>query len=79
MTAMIRRIETIPNQRLDDDLVLVNAHTRQVHLLIESQTCDSLVGQLAEEFDASEEQIRSDVNAFLVQLERESLVEAIES
>lgn len=81
----LRRVSTLPHQKLNDEVLVVDPRTREVHLLnptatriwdlLETpHTPDELVAILTAEFDASPEQLRADLDALLGELASKGLV-----
>jgi len=75
----IRRIGSLPFQKMNDETLVVDPKTREVHLLNATasrvwellatpQTLGDLVGSLGREFDAPVETLRADVTALLHEL-----------
>jgi PqqD family protein of HPr-rel-A system len=83
-----RRDPTLPFQRLDEEAIVVDPRTREVHLLNETgariwelleedSTVDELCEALAEEYeDAAPEALRREVEAFIADLGGKGLVAA---
>jgi PqqD family protein of HPr-rel-A system len=81
-----RRDATLPFQRLDEEAIVVDPRTREVHLLNETgariwelleedATVDELVEALADEYEgAAPEALRSEVQGFLADLGGKGLV-----
>jgi PqqD family protein of HPr-rel-A system len=75
-----RRATALPFQRMDEETIVVDARTREVHLLNETaariwelletaSSVDQIVEALGEEYEgASPEDLRSEVEAFLEDL-----------
>lgn len=84
------RVTSLPFQTLNDETLVVDPRTREVHLLnptatriwdllARPQTADALAATLAEEFEAPLDAIRTDVQGLLGELSAKGLVgEAIE-
>jgi PqqD family protein of HPr-rel-A system len=85
------RVTSLPFQTLNDETLVVDPRTREVHLLnptasriwdllARPHTADALATALAEEFEAPLEAIRADVQGLLGELSAKGLVgEAIEA
>jgi PqqD family protein of HPr-rel-A system len=81
-----RRDPTLPFQRMDEDTIVVDARTREVHLLNETaariwdlletpSSVDELAAALAEEYEgASPEELRAEVEAFVGELGGKGLI-----
>jgi PqqD family protein of HPr-rel-A system len=81
-----RRDATLPFQRLDEEAIVVDPRTREVHLLNETgariwelleedSTVDELVEALADEYEgAAPEALRREVEGFLYDLGGKGLV-----
>jgi PqqD family protein of HPr-rel-A system len=81
----LRRVSTLPYQKLNDEVLVVDTKTREVHLLnatatriwdlLETpRTPDELLACLTEEFDASPDQLRADLETLLGELASKGLV-----
>lgn len=81
----LRRVSSLPFQKMNDEALVVDPRTREVHLLNATatriwdllelpRTGDELVAALAEEFDAPAEVLRADLAASLAELEAKGLV-----
>ncbi|HEX4348580.1 MAG TPA: HPr-rel-A system PqqD family peptide chaperone [Vicinamibacterales bacterium] len=73
------RTSALPFQEMDDELVVVDPATRQVHLLnataariwmllADARSLPTLVAALEEEFDAPAAALRAEVEAFLTEM-----------
>lgn len=82
----IRRIGSLPFQKMNDETLVVDPKTREVHLLNATasrvwellatpQTLGDLVGSLGREFDAPVETLRADVTALLHELSGKGLID----
>jgi hypothetical protein len=82
----IRRISSLPFQKMNDEILVVDPKTREVHLLNPTasrvwdllatpQTVGDLVGALGREFEAPEETLRADVTALLQDLAGKGLID----
>jgi PqqD family protein of HPr-rel-A system len=83
-----RREDALPFQRLDEETIVVDPRSREVHLLNEtaariwelletSSSVDELVEALGEEYEgASPEDLRREVEAFLGDLGAKGLIAA---
>jgi len=82
----IRRIGSLPFQKMNDETLVVDPKTREVHLLNATasrvwellatpQTLGDLVGSLGREFDAPAETLRADVTALLHELSGKGLID----
>ncbi len=85
--AAFRRVSSLPFQKLNEEVLVVDPKTREVHLLnvtatriwdlLETpRTHDELLAALTEEFDATPETLRADVDALLSELGQKGLVGA---
>lgn len=83
----MRRVSSLPFQKLNDEVLVVDPRTREVHLLnvtatriwdlLENpRTADELLVLLSQEFDGSPELMRAEVDELLVHLEAKGLVGA---
>ena len=74
-----QRIPALPFQEMDEELIVVDPATRQVHLLnataariwallADAQRLPALVETLAAEFEASSADLRADVESFLTEM-----------
>ena len=81
----LRRVSILPHQKLNDEVLVVDTRTREVHLLnatatriwdlLETpRTPDELLATLTEEFDAAPDQLRADLEALLAELASKGLV-----
>jgi len=81
----LRRVSFLPYQKLDDEVLVVDPRTREVHLLNltatriwelleKAHTPDELVLALSEEFEAPVEALRADVEVLLADLGAKGLV-----
>ncbi|MBC8133638.1 MAG: HPr-rel-A system PqqD family peptide chaperone [Deltaproteobacteria bacterium] len=86
-TAALRRVSSLPFQKLDNEVLVVDPRTREVHLLNATATRiwdllqdpltgDELVAALTEEFDAPAGALRADVETLLTELGSKGLVGA---
>ena len=84
---LLRRVSSLPFQKMNDEVLVVDPRTREVHLLnvtatriwdlLESpRTSEEISTALAEEFDAPAEVLRADVAASLAELSAKGLVGA---
>lgn len=84
---LLRRVSSLPFQKMNDEVLVVDPRTREVHLLnatatriwdlLESpRTPDQISAALEEEFDAPAEVLRADVAASLAELSAKGLVGA---
>jgi hypothetical protein len=84
-TATFRRVSSLPYQKLNDEVLVVDPRTREVHLLnvtatrvwdlLETpQTSEQLLALLSEEFDAPADALRADVESLLGDLGAKGLV-----
>jgi hypothetical protein len=82
----IRRIGSLPFQKMNDETLVVDPKTREVHLLNATasrvwellatpQTLGDLVGSLGREFDVPAETLRADVTALLHELSGKGLID----
>jgi len=82
----IRRIGSLPFQKMNEETLVVDPKTREVHLLnatasrvwellARPQTMADLVGSLGREFDAPEETLRADLTALLNELAGKGLID----
>jgi PqqD family protein of HPr-rel-A system len=85
MQTALRRVSSLPFQKLHEEVLVVDPRTRQVHLLnttatriwdlLETpHTPDELLAVLTEEFDAPPELLKGDVEALLSELAAKGLV-----
>jgi hypothetical protein len=87
MTAdtVLRRVSSLPFQKMNDEVLVVDPRTREVHLLnvtatriwdlLETpRTAVEISSALAEEFDAPADVLRADVVASLTELGAKGLV-----
>jgi PqqD family protein of HPr-rel-A system len=83
-----RRDPTLPFQTLDDEVIVVDPKTREVHLLNETaariwgmladpRSIAELVATLEEEYQGDAEDIRQEVEAFVGDMSRKGLCAAI--
>ena len=83
----IRRVSSLPFQKLNDEVLVVDPKTREVHLLNSTatriwdlletpRTPDELLAALTQEFDAPADSLRADVQALLGELGQKGLVGA---
>ena len=81
----LRRVSSLPFQRLNDETLVVDPRTREVHLLNASasriwdlldapRTSAELLSVLGTEFDAPADVMRADVEALLDELDRKGLI-----
>jgi Uma2 family endonuclease len=81
----LRRVSFLPYQKLDEEVLVVDPRTREVHLLNltatriwelleKAHTPDELVLALSEEFEAPVEALRADVEVLLADLGAKGLV-----
>jgi PqqD family protein of HPr-rel-A system len=86
-TTALKRVSSLPYQKLNDEVLVVDPRTREVHLLnvtatriwdlLETpHTPDQLLAALSQEFDAPLESLRADVEALLGELGDKGLVGA---
>ncbi len=84
--AAFRRPGSLPFQKMNDETLVVDPKTREVHLLnptasrvwdllASPQTVGDLVGALGREFEAPEELLRADVTALLEELAGKGLID----
>ena len=84
---VLRRVSSLPFQKMNDEVLVVDPRTREVHLLnvtatriwdlLETpRTAGEIALVLAEEFDAPAEVLRADVEASLSELGAKGLVGA---
>lgn len=82
---VLRRVSSLPFQKMNDEVLVVDPRTREVHLLnvtatriwdlLETpRTAAELAVALEEEFDAPAEVLRADVEASLNELGAKGLV-----
>jgi len=82
----IRRIGSLPFQKMNEETLVVDPKTREVHLLNATasrvwellatpQTIADLVGSLEREFDAPPDTLRADVMALLNELSGKGLID----
>ena len=85
--AALRRVSSLPYQKLNDEVLVVDPKTREVHLLNSTatriwelletpHTPDELLVALTREFDAPEEALRADIETLLGELGAKGLVDA---
>lgn len=83
--APLRRVSSLPFQKMNDEVLVVDPRTREVHLLNATatriwellatpRTTDELAEALAEEFEAPEAVLRADLAASLAELGEKGLV-----
>lgn len=83
----LRRVSSLPFQKLNDEVLVVDPKTREVHLLNATatriwdlleipHTPDELLATLSMEFDAPADALRADVEALLGELGQKGLVDA---
>ena len=83
----LRRVTSLPFQKMNHEALVVDPRTRSVHLLnptatrvwdlLEApRTVEQLVAILGQEFDAPEDVLRTELAALLVELETKGLVGA---
>ena len=83
----VRRVGSLPFQRMNEETLVVDPKTREVHLLnatasrvwellARPQTVAELVGELGREFEAPEDTLRADVTALLGDLASKGLIDA---
>lgn len=81
----LRRVSSLPYQKLNDEVLVVDPKTREVHLLNATatriwdllempRTTEQLLATLTEEFDAAPEALRADVEVLLAELGSKGLV-----
>lgn len=81
----LRRVSSLPFQKMNDEVLVVDPRTREVHLLNATatriwellatpRTSEELAAALAEEFDAPEAVLRADLAASLAELGEKGLV-----
>ena len=86
-TTILRRVSSLPFQKLDDEVLVVDPRTREVHLLNvtatriwdllqDPLTPAQLLAALSAEFDAPLESLRSDLQTLLAELGAKGLVGA---
>ena len=74
-----RRDNALPFQRLEEDTIVVDPKRREVHLLNETaarvwelleapRTLDEIVAELADEYDAPDDELRSGVSELIAEL-----------
>ncbi len=74
-----QRVPALPFQEMDDEVIVVDPATRQVHLLnataariwallADAQPLPALVETLAAEFEASSADLRVEIEAFLTEM-----------
>lgn len=84
--ASVQRVLSLPFQKLDQEVLVVDPKTREVHLLnatasrvwdlLETpRTRDDLVALLGNEFDAPAEALGADVDALLDELGAKGLID----
>ena len=82
-----KRDDELPFQRLDEETIVVNPRSREVHLLNETagriwellaapRSLDELAATLADEYDASADELRSEITDCLASLSGNKLVVA---
>lgn len=82
----IRRIGSLPFQKMNEETLVVDPKTREVHLLnptasrvwellAKPQTIGDLVGSLGREFDAPADMLRADVTALVNELAGKGLID----
>lgn len=82
----IRRIGSLPFQKMNEETLVVDPKTREVHLLnatasrvwellARPQTIGDLVGELGREFDAPPETLRADLVALVEELAGKGLID----
>jgi PqqD family protein of HPr-rel-A system len=82
-----RRDAALPFQRMDEDAIVVNPRTREVHLLNETAariwelleeplSIDQLCAVLAEEFEGEAADLRQQIEAFVADLGGKGLLTA---
>jgi Coenzyme PQQ synthesis protein D (PqqD) len=85
MTTALRRVSSLPYQKLNEEALVVDPRTRQVHLLnatatriwdlLETpHTAGEVVAVLTEEFDAPPEVLTMDVEVLLRELAAKGLI-----
>jgi hypothetical protein len=83
----LRRVTSLPFQKMNHEALVVDPRTRSVHLLnptatriwdlLEApRTVEELVAILGQEFDAPEDVLRTELATLLVELETKGLVGA---
>lgn len=83
----LRRVSSLPFQKLNDEVLVVDPRTREVHLLnvtatriwdlLETpHTADQILAVLTEEFEAPPEALRTDLTTLLAELSSKGLVGA---
>lgn len=86
-SVVLRRVSSLPFQKMNNEVLVVDPRTREVHLLNatatriwdlleDALTADQVLAALTEEFDATPESMRADVTAMLVELGAKGLVGA---
>ncbi|MEO8213508.1 MAG: HPr-rel-A system PqqD family peptide chaperone [Myxococcales bacterium] len=84
-TTLLRRVSSLPFQKLNDEVLVVDPRTREVHLLNltatriwdlleHPSTPAALLAVLREEFDAPDEALRADIRTLLAELGAKGLV-----
>lgn len=84
---ILRRVSSLPFQKMNDEVLVVDPRTREVHLLNATatriwelldtpRTAAEIAQVLADEFDAPAEVLRVDVAASLAELDAKGLVGA---
>ena len=84
-SSKLRRVSTLPFQKMKDETLVVDPRTRKVHLLnttatriwdlLEApHTTAEVVAALAAEFEAAPETLRGDVDKLLAELRARGLV-----
>ncbi len=79
------RDPAVPHQRLDEETIVVDPRTREVHLLNETaariwellatpRSLDDLTGALVDEYDAPAEEVRASVEETLAVLRDKGLL-----
>ncbi len=85
--SVIKRTTSLPFQKMNEETLVVDPKTREVHLLnptatriwelLEApRTIDELLGTLGREFDATEDTLRGDVALLLEELGAKGLIDA---
>lgn len=77
----------VPHQKLDEETIVVDPRTREVHLFNETaariwellaapQTLEDLTGALADEYDAPADEVRASVEETLALMQAKGLLAA---
>jgi hypothetical protein len=83
----LRRVSSLPYQKLNEEVLVVDPRTREVHLLNATatriwdllekpHTAEQLVAILTDEFEATPEALRADVQTLLTELGSKGLIGA---